>query len=584
MKTRRKRRKIIRVLVIILVLALLVAAACYTVFIEPTLHEDVWVYKEAVVERGDLKVGVTESGSLSYDVTTQMYDLDLTTEEEDEEDDDDDEETAAYLVVENVYVATGQRIKEGEPVMKFTDASIERLRKKLQATLTEREIALAEAKSEYQLQASSADLVKQASMTEGQYAEVVYNARMTKLQTEIQTYNVKIENLEAEIEELVENIEEANEDLSDIKKEYQQALSDYEYSVNNSKYDQIQDQQKYMNAKDKLDSAQDNIQKMQDQITEKQESIMDYSARIEAAVYKMEINQLDATQTFESSTNVGAVAENEYRSTLEGLQESVDRAAEDVEESTLILDNFNAFVGDGTIYADGSGIVTKVGYEAGDEMEQAGVMVSFATKESMTVSVDVSQEDVVDLTIGDEVELVFTAYPDEVYKGIISSITTTATSEYATTISYPVSIHVQGDTSALYEGMTADVTFVTETREDVLYVSKKAIVDENGRKYVYVDEAGSKVLTEVTTGLSNGVNIEIVSGLSEGQAAYIASIVSTTEEESEEQNLSTGAFSEDNSGENALERNENMPNMGGNSMPMDPGAGGGFPQDMGGMR
>ena len=79
--------------------------------------------------------------------------------------------------------------------------------------------------------------------------------------------------------------------------------------------------------------------------------------------------------------------------------------------------------------------------------------------------------------------------------------------------------------------MTADITFVTEEKEDVLYVSRRAIVEENEKTYVYRQSAlGGMELTEVETGVSNGVSIEILSGLSEGETIYIASRVSSEEE------------------------------------------------------
>ncbi len=90
---------------------------CYTVWIKPRQNQEVVVYKEETVQWGDLTVGVTESGSLSFGITSQLYDLELQTEEEKEE--------------------------EGDPVLKFSDSSIEAIRKKLRATQTEREIALA---------------------------------------------------------------------------------------------------------------------------------------------------------------------------------------------------------------------------------------------------------------------------------------------------------------------------------------------------------------------------------------------------------------------------------------------------------
>lgn len=136
------------------------------------------------------------------------------------------------------------------------------------------------------------------------------------------------------------------------------------------------------------------------------------------------------------------------------------------------------------------------------------------------------QEDIVDFGVGDTVKIQFTAYEDTDYEGVITAMDTMTTSGDST-VSYPVTIRVLGNTDALYDGMTADVTFVTAEREDTLFVTRSAIVEQNGKTYVYTDgENGEKVLTEVQTGLRNGLSVEIVSGLSEGQTYYIASRVS----------------------------------------------------------
>lgn len=128
--------------------------------------------------------------------------------------------------------------------------------------------------------------------------------------------------------------------------------------------------------------------------------------------------------------------------------------------------------------------------------------------------------------MGDSVELAFNAYPEQIWEGEIISITTTSTSEHASTISYPVTILVQGDTTLLYGGMAADVTFVTDSAENVLYVSKKAVFEENGFSYVYKKDArGNRVKTKVETGFSDMASIEIISGLEEGDIIYIESIM-----------------------------------------------------------
>ncbi len=186
-------------------------------------------------------------------------------------------------------------------------------------------------------------------------------------------------------------------------------------------------------------------------------------------------------------------------------------------------------MGDGTVLAAESGIVTEVGYEAGDSLMNAGTLIAFAKADEMTVSVDVSQEDVVAMKVGDTVEISFSAYEGETYQGVIESITTTATSRNSATISYPVVVSIQGDTTLLYSGMTADVTFVTEEAENVCYVLRKAVVSEDGKSQLYIKSGDAYVLTPVTTGFQNSEYIEIKTenqnGINAGDKYYIRTLV-----------------------------------------------------------
>ena len=79
-----------------------------------------------------------------------------------------------------------------------------------------------------------------------------------------------------------------------------------------------------------------------------------------------------------------------------------------------------------------------------------------------------------------------------------------------------------GDVSGVYADMTANVTFIQEQVTDVLYVSNKAIRTEGTASYVKVKDADGTVRTvDVVTGFSDGVNVEIVSGLSEGEIVLV---------------------------------------------------------------
>lgn len=578
---RKNRKKIILFLGAMLLVA---AAATYTVLIKPTLEQEEWIYLETNVEQGDIRVGVTESGSLEFGITTQLYDLDLDVSEEDDEDDEDEsdeEETEKYLKIGSVNIVVGERISEGDVLFTFTEDSIAGVRRLLESHKTEKEITLAETQSEYNLEALAAKQSYNLSMTSQGVAQTKYNAKITTAQNEIDQLVAEWENLQLKLSFCQDKLTKALEDFTEIEEEYLEAKETLEQIGTEKDLVYINHMSKYESAKSQWENAKEQIEEYQKEIQDYVTDITEYQEKMEISSAKISVDELEARQVYEEADLSGNIATSVYSNSLATLQSTVTEAADEVEKAKKQLKEFEDFVGDGNVYAKDSGIVTEIGYEAGDYLITSGSLISYATSAEMTVTVDVAQEDVVSLSIGDRVEVIFAAYEDEVYEGVISSITTTSTSEHAATVSYPVLITIKGDTSKLYGGMTADVTFVTEELKDVTYVSKNAIVSENNKTYVYTDGAGrNKELKEVTTGLSNGINIQIIDGLAEGDIVYIASIVTDNASDTKEEE--TASTNEGSPGENEQmpENSEGMPagEMPNSGMPGDEKAGDRMPQ------
>ena len=139
-KKKINKKKKLHILLWIAAVLIIAGAAGYTLFIKPMMEQEEIIYKENTAQYGTLQNGVTESGTVEFGITSQVYDLDLTTDDDD--DDDDDEEDEDYLKVEEVYVAVGQRITQGDPVYKFTQSSIDKVRKTLTYARMEAQIAL----------------------------------------------------------------------------------------------------------------------------------------------------------------------------------------------------------------------------------------------------------------------------------------------------------------------------------------------------------------------------------------------------------------------------------------------------------
>ncbi|MDO4331381.1 MAG: HlyD family efflux transporter periplasmic adaptor subunit [Eubacteriales bacterium] len=511
-------------------LLLLIAAAVYTVFILPGRNEQTYVYKEETVSRGDVIQGVMESGSIALSETSVAYDVDVNVDDdEDEDDDDDDDEDEAaihYLEIGEVYVVSGQRISEGDPLFSITEKSRSAVIKKLQSNLTEKEIALTSAKAQYNSQALEAKSTYDNSMLSYNSASAMLEAATTQLEEEINGLSAQTDVLELEINQCLEKLtdEDFLDSLNEAKQAYEKAKGVYEETDVHSVAAYTANYQSYVTAEQQYESLLSQKEEWEETIAQNQETILANQEEMEKAQSILEAKETDARNTYELSVGAGELAEDIYSYTVQALQDTVDAAQEECAQAQETLEALEAFVGeDGIVYADGEGLVTAVYYEAGDELAATGPLLSYVKESDYTVSIDVSEEDIAGISIGDSVQIAFDAYPEEAYTGTVISITTTKTSDYAKTVSYPVEIQIEGDTQKLYGGMTAGITFVTDSVTDVLYVSRKAIVKQDGKTWVYTGDGEEKELTEVVTGFENSTVVEIKEGLSEGDVIYIRS-------------------------------------------------------------
>lgn len=537
----KSKKRLRNIMIAAAVFLLLTGASIYTVFIKPNLETGQYVYIEESVQKGDLILGIMESGSLSLEETTLDYTLELDTddEEEEEEDSSDDEEeeedSVKYLEVEEVYAVSGKRIEEGEALFKLTDKSVNAVRKKLTTLLTEAEIALSEAETEYKIELLQAKSTYDTSILASNRAKNSYNASAAKTQESINGLSGDIKILEAEIDYYTEQLAEESlwESLEEAETAYTSAKNIYEDTDVHNATAYASNYADYKNAEEQLESIQGQIDELKESIEENQKSIAEKQQQMAETQNALEIESLTNDSAYNSAVLGGELAQDIYNYTVSSLEETVNTAQNEREQAQNNLEELNSFVGeDGIIYADSTGLVTSVSYSEGDDLVNTGAMLSYVKENAYTVSIDVSEEDISAIKVGDTVDIVMTAYPEETYEGTVTSITTTATSEYAATVSYPVTIRIEGNTEKLYGGMTAEVTFVTDSVSEVLYVSRKAVQEIDGKYYVYTKgSGGSRKLTEVITGFTDGTSIEIISGLSENDTVYIESRISGSEAE-----------------------------------------------------
>lgn len=517
-----------------LILGLLLGAAGYTLFIKPNLNQDTYVYKAETVAFGDLLLGIMEHGSLTMEENSVMYDLDLDLSADDEDETDEEEETLRYLAIDAVYAAEGQRVTQGERLFLLNDDSVAAVERKLSAAVAEAQIALSEAQTEYNISLISTKETYDINRLAGSRANADYQATLIRNRESVAL-------LQAEIKVLTQEITAAQAVLAtgDLQEEIAEARSAaitakelYEETDLHNSQAYLSNLSDYQSAAQTLEQLENELKSYQDTVSTNQTAISEKQAAVTRTESQKATGDAQARSSYESAQKTGELAADIYGYSTASLSDTVTAAQNDLTAVEEKYEAFKTFVGtDNTIYAPEDGLVIEVSYAAGDELTETGAMLTYAKADEYTVSISISEEDIAAVTVGEQVSLSFTAYPDTAYTGTIESITTSASADSAT-VSYPVTVNVDGDTALLFGGMTADVTFVTASVTDVVYVSRKAVLTENGQSYVYRDDGrGNREKAAVTTGFSDGVNIEITGGLNEGDTVYIESKMSAQEEE-----------------------------------------------------
>lgn len=211
-----------------------------------------------------------------------------------------------------------------------------------------------------------------------------------------------------------------------------------------------------------------------------------------------------------------------------------------------------------TIFSPMSGIISKLDAELGERVvgtqQMAGTeIMRVANLKNMEVEVDVNENDIVKVNIGDSTIVEVDAYLKKEFKGIVTEIANSAdetlSSDQVTNFKVKVRILeesyqdlVEGKPksfSPFRPGMTATVDIITKRRDGVIGVPISAIVIKNdtttsktktpkevsslSEKFecVFIKEGEFAKLRVVKTGIQDNSNIEIISGLEEGDLVIV---------------------------------------------------------------
>ena len=214
-----------------------------------------------------------------------------------------------------------------------------------------------------------------------------------------------------------------------------------------------------------------------------------------------------------------------------------------------------------TVFSPVDGTVSKLNVELGERVLGTSQMTGteimrIANLNSMEVSVDVNENDINRLSIGDTATVEVDAFLDQSFKGIVTEIANSASVVGASAdqvTNFPVKIRILSESysklnskdknlaSPLRPGLSATVEIQTEKTVNILTVPIQSVttredsVDDKNtsttavvasassmKEFVFVIENNKVIKLLVKTGIQDDMYIEIKEGLKEGQEVVVA--------------------------------------------------------------
>ena len=240
------------------------------------------------------------------------------------------------------------------------------------------------------------------------------------------------------------------------------------------------------------------------------------------------------------------------RAAIESADANIASSVESIRAAEYQVASANATVKEAkdnlrrtTIYAPSSGVISKLNVEQGERvvgtLQMTGTeIMRIANLDIMEVQVDVSENDILSVSVGDTADVEVDAYLDRPFKGVVTEIASSAsggltgqlTADQVT--NFRVNIRLLPDSysdlvkrgrNIFRPGMSASVDIRTLIERDILTVPLLAVTtreDEDAEnkddadllEVVFVSSGDSTLMREIKTGIQDDTYIQVLSGIS----------------------------------------------------------------------
>ena len=420
------------------------------------------------------------------------------------------------LEIEEVYVSSGSRVTEETPLLKLTDESLETVRTELEEAIRAADLAYRAGVIEYEQSKIVAYYDKESTLLSGKQADEVYKETISGLSDNVEKSKEALDEAKAQIAEYEAALAN-NTYYEDYQVQYYKDLYDDNLELLKQKMDEWGvswsevttgstgagsmtgggmsgggvSMQRTVSGND-LNDVQDLHSQyvsilaslydvLEQNLSDYEQAYADYETAVQDTSFNLQTLRLQlssleqayaqAQESYDTSmsqaelTKATAVtnaekAETNYEATMEKAQSDYETLESALEEAKENMELFETLIKDGCLYATEAGEILRMNVRSGGYIISESRLYTVSNKEEMTITVSVSQTEIAGIHVGDMV--VVQSENNGIYNGAVTAINPISSSDSKTSITYSVTVGLNGNFDDLSANETVVVYFGLE--------------------------------------------------------------------------------------------------------------------------
>lgn len=416
------------------------------------------------------------------------------------------------LYVEESYLSVGNEVEAGTKVFKISEESMEEAKQELTDAVTKTGLAYRQGIIDYETGKSEAENTKQQAEISKKYAQAEYDNAISQEKTQVEELKKQVKEADELYKEYIASVEvdyyytyynvEALQDTYSDNFTYLMQL--YEVwdveglkdRVGNTSSTSASTSTSSMGTGDmqgapgggqtkstNQDAEKLSVYEMMEELVDKngeeyETALENYekdklmaAASLEQAKSNLAVLQADlsdAELTYEKKKITSQAdydttlaesenAQNVYTTAIQQLDEDLEELKEAKEDAKENLNNFEDLLGDGYFYTKSAGTIVMNQVKAKSNLAVEDILLAYSNPETVSVEASVAQADIAKLSIGDSAYVSVSGYGN--YEGKVISINPISSSGGHSSITYTVTVELEGDLGEMESNLTASVYF-----------------------------------------------------------------------------------------------------------------------------